>query len=51
MINNIFRVLKEIYSNFVEGLFVCVEVLQHRQPNGAMLSTVSLSNQTFTRQA
>ena len=32
-------------------LFVCVEVLQPRQPNGVMSSTVSLPNHTFTGQA
>ena len=32
-------------------LFVCVEVLQPRQPNGAMSSAVSLPNHTFTGQA
>ena len=37
--------LKELY------LFVCVEVLQPSQPNGVMLSAVSLPNHTFTGQA
>ena len=32
-------------------LFVCVEVLQPSQPNGVMLSAVSLPNHTFTGQA
>ena len=32
-------------------LFVCVEVLQPSQPNGAMSSAVSLPNYTFTGQA
>ena len=32
-------------------LFVCVEVLQPSQPNGVMLSVVSLPNHTFTGQA
>ena len=32
-------------------LFVCVEVLLSSQPNGVMLSVVSLPNHTFTGQA
>ena len=32
-------------------LFVCVEVLRPSQPNGVMLSAVSLPNRTFTGQA
>ena len=32
-------------------LFVCLEVLPPSQPNGAMLSAVSLPNHTFTGQA
>ena len=32
-------------------LFVCVEVLQPRQPNGVMSSAASLPNHTFTGQA
>ena len=32
-------------------LFVCVEVLRPSQPNGVMLSMVSLPNHTFTGQA
>ena len=32
-------------------LFVCVEVLWPRQPNGVMLSAVSLPNHTFTGKA
>ena len=32
-------------------VFVCVEVLQPSQPNGVMLSAVSLPNHTFTGQA
>ena len=35
----------------VPCLFVCVEVLWPSQPNGVMLSAVSLPNHTFTRQA
>ena len=31
--------------------FVCVEVLRPSQPNGVMLSAVSLPNHTFTGQA
>ena len=34
-----------------EEIFVCVEVLRPSQPNGVMLSTVSLPNHTFTGQA
>ena len=33
------------------SLFVCVEVLRPSQPNGVMLSMVSLPNHTFTGQA
>ena len=33
------------------SLLVCVEVLQPSQPNGVMLSVVSLPNHTFTGQA
>ena len=33
------------------SFFVCVEVLQSSQPNGVMLSTVSLPNHTYTGQA
>ena len=33
------------------GYFVCVEVLGPSQPNGVMLSAVSLPNHTFTGQA
>ena len=32
-------------------LFVCVELLWPSQPNGVMLSAVSLPNHTFTGQA
>ena len=31
--------------------FVCVEILRPSQPNGIMLSVVSLPNHTFTGQA
>ena len=33
------------------NIFVCVEVLLPSQPNGVMLSAVSLPNHTFTGQA
>ena len=33
------------------SLFVCVEVLRPNQPNGVMLSAVSLPNHMFTGQA
>ena len=33
------------------SLFVCTEVLRPSQPNGVMLSAVSLPNHTFTGQA
>ena len=32
-------------------MFVCIEVLRPRQPNGVMSSAVSLPNHTFTGQA
>ena len=32
-------------------MFVCVEVLWPSQPNGVMLSMISLPNHTFTGQA
>ena len=35
----------------IYSLFVCVEVLRPSQPNGVMLSAVSLPNYTFTGQA
>ena len=38
-------------GNFSQRLFVCVEVLRPSQPNGVMLSAVSLPNHTFTGQA
>ena len=34
-----------------KSMFVCVEVLQPSQPNGVLLSMVSLPNRTFTGQA
>ena len=40
------------YANSADlDQFVCVEVLRPSQPNGVMLSAVSLLNHTFTRQA
>ena len=36
---------------FLRSLLVCVEVLQPSQPNGVMLSVISLPNHTFTGQA
>ena len=38
-------------KNIETCLFVCVEVLRPSQPNGVMLSAVSLPNHTFTGQA
>ena len=35
----------------IQLMFVCVEVLRPSQPNGVMLSMVSLPNHTFTGQA
>ena len=32
-------------------LFVCVELLRPSQPNGVMLSVISLPNHAFTEQA
>ena len=44
-----------LFSSSIYGLnnnnFVCVEVLQPSQPNGVMLSVVSLPNHKFTGQA
>ena len=40
-----------IKKQAIGNLFVCVEVLQPSQPNGIMLSAVSLPNHTFTGQA
>ena len=42
--------LKMIRTTGPRG-FVCVEVLRPSQPNGVMLSAVSLPNHTFTGQA
>ena len=39
------------WGHVEHGQFVCVEVLQPSQPNGVMLSVVSLRNHTFTGQA
>ena len=38
-------------SSLVVNLFVCVEILQPSQPNGAISSVDSLPNHTFTGQA
>ena len=46
-----FRVVARMDISIQTNLFVCVEVLRPRQPNGVMLSTVSLPNHTFTGQA
>ena len=43
--------VKIAFLKFVLCLFVCVEVLRPSQPNGVMLSAVSLPNCTFTGQA
>ena len=42
-----------ICANIVDSdsLFVCFEVLRPSQPNGVMLSTVSLPSHMFTGQA
>ena len=37
----------EVNTNFHDNISVCVEVLWPSQPNGGMLSTVSLPNHTF----
>ena len=39
------------WGHVERGQFVCVEVLRPSQPNGVMLSAVSLSNHGFTGQA
>ena len=39
-----------LHQNGVLTWFVCVEVLWPSQPNGVMLSAVSLPNHTFTGQ-
>ena len=46
MAEELFFVLHLMYE-----LFVCVQVLRPSQPNGVMLSVVSLPNCTFTGQA
>ena len=38
------KVLNKVFQILGHLLFVCVEVLQPSQPNGVMLSTVSLPN-------
>ena len=40
-----------LYVHFLVFVCVCVEVLRPSQPNGVMLSAVSLPNHTFTGQA
>ena len=44
------KIIPELSQN-TPPLFVCVEVLQPGQPNGVMLSKISLPNHTFTGQA
>ena len=48
-----FRDVVYLFLLFISlvALFVCVEVLRPSQPNGVMLSVVSLPNHTFTGQA
>ena len=52
---NGFNILRQLKSNDERRSaiksFVCVEVLRPSQPNGVMLSVVSLPNHTFTGQA
>ena len=43
--------IRKISTFWLFCLFVCVEVLWPSQPNGVMLSVVSLPNHTFTGQA
>ena len=38
-------------ENYIPMTYLFVEVLQPSQPNGVMLSAVSLPNHTFTGQA
>ena len=40
-----------LHLMYVYELFICVQVLRPSQPNGVMLSVVSLPNHTFTGQA
>ena len=47
----IWSALYELNLNSSWTSDICPEVLQPSQPNGVMLSTVSLSNHTFTGQA
>ena len=43
--------LFKFYDKYSGLLFICVQVLRINQPNGVMLSAVSLPNHTFTGQA
>ena len=43
--------IKLLYRKVLYIYFVCVEVLRPSQPNGVMLSAVSLPNHMFTGQA
>ena len=43
--------MKMIVSSHFLDNFVCVEVLRPSQPNGVVLSMVSLPNHIFTRLA
>ena len=43
--------INSLEENYMASHFVCVEVLQPSQPNGAMSSVVSLPNHMFTGQA
>ena len=45
------REITVVASCLLYRLFVCVAVLRPSQPNGVMLSAVSLPNHTFTGQA
>ena len=45
-----FLLVDDVKYNYY-ARFVCVEVLRPSQPNGVMLSMVSLPNHTFIRQA
>ena len=50
---NKYRTISElsVRTNILLLFFVCVEVLRPSQPNGVMLSVVSLPNHMFTGQA
>ena len=47
----VFMLSLVLIRTICEQEFVCVEVLRPSQPNGVMLSAVSLPNHTFTGQA